>query len=200
MRKFEREPEPEILLQHAAQWTARWVARRKQSPGAQFDWPEIEGVPLNQHLLPVLRSQTQDHCSFCDGYPVAASSTETIEHFHSKTRHPEHAFRWNFLYYACTTCQGSKRDAPSAALLQPDAPDYEFLDWFYWDMESGELLPNPRRGPECEERARQTCEAYGLNGHDRPFQRKLQRRRWLKRSESDGEIDLWPYREFLQAG
>jgi hypothetical protein len=62
-------------------------------------WHEIDGAKVNQKLLPLLKNQTQDHCSFCDAFPVDPPSIPTIEHFRPKTAFPREAFKWENLYY-----------------------------------------------------------------------------------------------------
>ena len=197
MRKFVRGEEPGLLKDKGAQWTGAWVARRQEKPAAKFQWPEHDGVKLNHHLLPALKLQTQNHCSFCDGFPVEDVSHETIEHFRSKTRHPEEAYAWTNLYYACTACQGGKQDTDSDELLRPDDPAYEFPDYFYWDVESGILLVNPRSSAIHQLRAKATCRLYGLNDHNRPIYRKEQRRWWLKLRGEDEDLHRWPYRDYI---
>jgi hypothetical protein len=59
----------------------------------------IDAAKVNQKLLPLLKNQTQDHCSFCDAFPVDPPSIPTIEHFRPKTAFPKEAFKWENLYY-----------------------------------------------------------------------------------------------------
>ena len=72
MRKQERLGEPAALRDGATQWTATWIG--KQNEKKPWRWPVKDGYPINQLLLEPLRKQTASHCSFCDGFPVAAQN------------------------------------------------------------------------------------------------------------------------------
>jgi len=135
MRKQTRLPEPEALAAKKQSGTGSWLKRRNawrtslaegQSVGAPvFTWPHWNNASIYQHLLPVLKTQTDAHCSFCDAYPVAGVSTETIEHFYPKTLEEfEHrVLEWANLFYACNGCQNAKGSKFHPALLKPDDPD-----------------------------------------------------------------------------
>ncbi len=198
MRKLLREPEPEVLKNKGASWTESWRSRKSADRSAQFVWPQYENQRLNHLLLPALRRQTQDHCSFCDGYPVETVSDDTIEHFHPKSdvRFLDSAFSWDNLFYACSKCQRSKAEKFEEALLKPDGADYCFSDFFIWDFSTGRLEPNPRAASAAQQRATVTIGMFGLNDHGRPTARRVQRRRWLRISPHE-EINDWPYRDFI---
>ena len=105
MRKFTRLAEPDFLTDKWEQWGLDWERRKSENPGAAFNWRQHENEAVNQKLLPRLKEQTQDHCSFCDHFPVSPPSIETIEHFRPKARFPRDAYRWTNLYFCCTHCQ-----------------------------------------------------------------------------------------------
>ena len=141
MRKFERAAEPEFLAAKWQAWGLEWEQRRAEKPGAAFYWHQVEGVPVNQKLLPLLKAQTQEHCSFCDNYPVSPPSIDTIEHFRPKARYPREAYHWPNLYYCCMHCQ-QKSDSFDEGALRPDAEDYCFDSYFRWDFTLGIIEPN----------------------------------------------------------
>jgi hypothetical protein len=97
MKAFKREPEPEFLAAKWEPWGREWEERKKQNPSAKFHWRQVDGEPVNQRLLPILKRQTQEHCSFCDAFPVSPPSVDTIEHFYPKARYPEIAYKWENL-------------------------------------------------------------------------------------------------------
>ena len=105
MKKFARVAQPEVLADRWEQWGMDWEQRRAQNGAAVFHWHKVDGVSVNQILLPVLKAQTQDHCSFCDAFPVAPPSIDTIEHFRPKAAFPREAYHWLNLYYCCMFCQ-----------------------------------------------------------------------------------------------
>jgi uncharacterized protein (TIGR02646 family) len=193
MRKFERVAEPEFLAGRWEAWGLEWEKRHQANLKAQFHWHELDGEPINQRLLPVLKKQTQDHCSFCDNFPVSPPSLDTIEHFRPKSKYPRDAYRWSNLYYCCMSCQ-QKSDEFDEALLHSDAIDYEFDRYFRWDFTRGLIDVNPVASAADQNRARVTIEIYRLNeGHP-----SLRLRAQRHRAKCGGEpLEDFPYRDFL---
>jgi uncharacterized protein (TIGR02646 family) len=195
MRKLNRLPCPDFLKDKWEQWGCDWAERRKTNPSASFHWHQLDNVPVNQLLLPKLREQTQDHCSFCDAFPVSPPSSPTIEHFHPKLKFPLKAYEWENLYFCCCFCQ-TKGDEFYDKLLRPDAPDYSFERYFNCNYIDGNIEVNSLASPEDQERAKVTMELYKLNvGH--PRCRRLAMR---ERSKSlDSPLDDFAYRDFLKS-
>ncbi len=195
MKRFVRGPEPAILSQKGPAWAADWERKRAANPSKPFRWPAVNKIPLNQHLLPQLKEQTQDHCSFCDQYPVSPPSKDTIEHFRPKSRFPAEAYAWANLYYCCDYCQ-RKGERYDEGLLRPDANDYEFQRYFRWDYTLGRIEVNERATPADQERARVTIELYGLNEGEHPSLRRRESRR--RHREPDEPLDDFAYRHYLE--
>src|SRR5688572_26274865 len=105
MRKFQRGHEPDFLTARWEAWGLAWEERHTANTKAVFHWHEIEGQRVNLLLMPFLKNQTQDHCSFCDCFPVAPPSIDTIEHFRPKTQFHKEAYKWTNLYFCCAHCQ-----------------------------------------------------------------------------------------------
>jgi uncharacterized protein (TIGR02646 family) len=195
MRKFTRAAAPEFLREKEELWGREWAQRRAADPGAGFHWHEVECEAVNLRLMPLLKAQVQDHCSFCDNYPVAPPSRDTIDHFRPKARFPLEAYRWENLYYCCDWCQAKKREDFDEALLRPDAEDYAFDRFFRWDYTLGTLEVNDRASPEDQRRAEVTRRLYHLNdGH--PWLRLLARRG--RSRNPDKPIDECAYRDFVE--
>lgn len=195
MRRFLRVPAPEFLAERWEQWGREWEERRAADSRASFHWHEVGGEPVNRKLLPALKAQVQDHCSFCDNF-VRPTSPDTIEHFRPKTRFPREAYKWENLYYCCASCQAGKGDGYDEALLRPDAEDYAFKRYFWSDHTTGELKVNDQASPKDQHRAEVTIDLYRLNsGH--PRFRKLAARR---RSQAPNDpLDDFPYRDFVRS-
>jgi len=193
MRKFQRFDCPAFLKEKWEQWGQEWEQRRADNPQASFHWHEVDGEKVNHKLLPALKAQVQDHCSFCDLFPVSPPSNPTVEHFRPKTRFPREAYQWENLYYCCDYCQGKGEDFDEA-LLRPDAEDYSFEKFFRWDFTTGELMVNEQTSPPDQHRAQKTIELYRLNqGH--PMLRRLEAH---KRSKMQDEpVDHFAYRDFV---
>lgn len=193
MRKFQRGPEPDYLADNWEAWGRDW--EQHHTAGKVFYWHKVAGEPVNQKLAPLLKAQTQSHCSFCDSFPVSPPSRDTIEHFRPKSRFPREAFHWPNLYFCCDFCQQKEAAEFSDSVLRPDASDYDFDRYFRWDFTTGELLPNERSSPEEQQRAAVTIQLYRLN-EKHPGERRRQARRFLKLTEE--HLDEWPYRDFLE--
>ncbi|WP_028524774.1 HNH endonuclease [Runella limosa] len=170
MRKFEGKEVPEVLsktVEGKPRWEwfgERYAQNRAQNPSFTFQWPQIEGKKLNQHLLSDLMEMTDKHCSYCDGFPLKRGD-DTIDHFHPKT-HPayyQEVCKWENLYIACKHCQDSKGSQFEIVLLRPDAIDYEFYRFFVYDYNSHILIPNPQASEEEKASAEATIRIFDLN-------------------------------------
>jgi len=191
MRKFLRSEEPTFLAEKWQEWGEDWKLR--QANGQEFYWHQIERKPVNQILLPLLIPQTQNHCSFCDCFPIDPPSIPTIEHFRPKAMFPLNAFRWSNLFLCCMHCQ-QKEGVFTETVLAPDAADYEFDRYFRWDHTQGTLEVNENAATADRTRAAATIAYFRLNtGH--PTHRKIQ---LIRRSKSEHDsLDMWPYRDYL---
>ncbi len=200
MRKQDRGPKPQVLEEKGDDWTESWVKR--SSEGGKFAWQQYDKKKLNAILVPLLREQTEGHWSFCDGYPLTATSLETIEHFRPKGKglFPELAFGWENLFYCCQRCQGEKLEQFDEELLKPDSDGFEFAKYFFCDFTTGEIKPNPSASEEDGERARITCEMYGLNSHNLPTHRLQAIRHYQNAKKVEGDVHLedFAYRDFLE--
>ena len=193
MRKFQRVNQPDFLVDRWEAWGADWERRRLENPGAGFSWRQFNGTPVNQLLLPPLKGQTQDHCFFCDSFPVSPPSIDTIEHFRPKSSFPRDAYRWDNLYFCCMYCQ-QKFDDYDEALLRPDADDYNFDQYFRWDFTQGTIEINEHAPMENQRRADVTIRLYRLNeGH--PTLHKLEMRR--RKQGQDDPLDEFAYRHYV---
>ena len=94
MRRFQRAGEPEFLASVWEGWGLEWEQRHAANASTAFNWHQIEGERVNQKLLPLLKAQTQDHCSFCDNFPVSPPSNCRSESV--KMTYSPRALRWSF--------------------------------------------------------------------------------------------------------
>lgn len=194
-----RSPAPEILAKKCDEWGQNWRHRHGENPNASFTWHKVNGEPLNQVLLPELKKQTQDHCSFCDNFPIAPASLETIEHFKPKSRFHLDAYRWSNLYFCCDGCQNDKGNDFDELLLRPDDDDYSFNRFFIWDYATGKIEINPGASEGDKRRAEITIRFYGLNDdHPRVRLRAQKIRMKDLNCEPVCPLDEHPYRDFIQ--
>lgn len=198
MKKQTRPAEPEVLSKHASQWNEQWSSLKATNPTAKFNWYQVNGRSARDWVLPELRKMNESHCSFCDSFPLEASSNEPVEHFRPKSdaRFYDQAYSWTNLYYSCEFCQRAKGEKWSDLLLAPDADDYAFSEYFMFDFTTGAISPTPGISPDKKERAQTTIDLYGLDREPRRRFRLMVARNWLK--STDQEIDSWAYRNFVQ--
>ncbi len=171
MRKFTRSDTPYVLLEPDAKTgKARWqiygeryAQHRATHPSFEFQWPQISSKKLNQHLLPHLMAMTDDHCSYCDGFPLKRGD-DTIDHFHPKTNPAFYldVCKWENLYISCKHCQDSKGSQFEEALLRPDEIEFHFNRYFVYDYIEHTISPNPLASEDEQYRAQKTIEIFDL--------------------------------------
>ena len=183
-----RPPSPEVLTERAARWTAALLARRADDVAATFYWPEVDGIAVNQLVLPTLLRMTARHCAYCDHFELGDGSRETIDHFRPKSTFPEHAYAWENLFPACDQCQQHKSEDFHDDLLRPDSLDYRFDRYFLFNSRTGMIEVNPRASEVDQRRAAHTNKSLG--GVPRELARSPEGReaveRWLRTAESRG--------------
>lgn len=164
MRKFVRRNAPTLLEENWERWGKEYASKRNSNPGHLFRWPHINKQPLNQVLLPFLKAQTDNHCSYCDKSPLFRGD-ESIDHFRPKTdkRFYEEVCQWNNLYLACKHCQDSKMALYNEHLLRPDDIHYHFLKYFIYNYNEHQIDPNPLASDEETHMARETIKVFDLN-------------------------------------
>lgn len=143
---------------------------------------------------------TQQHCAYCDGYPLHVTGLQTVDHFQPKSKFPLLAYVWENLFLACEKCQRHKGDQDAAGLLRPDDPGYRFENFFDYQEKTGELRPNPAAPEPARARVQVTIDTLGLNRDGRPVARRktLHRFRGLTpAARADDPICDWPFRFLL---
>lgn len=193
MRKLIRPDPPQLFVDHCAEWSQQWAKLRSRNPSAQFSWYVIDGQSARNIILGDLLGMTDDHCSFCDCFPLSDRCSEAVEHFYPKS-HPDFlnkAYDWDNLFYCCDKCQKSKRERFDPLLLKPDDPDYAFSDYFEFDYTTGAIMAR-----EGNPRAKTTIEIYQLDSSARRKYRKQALRLWSSQAVND--INYHPYRDYLE--
>lgn len=188
MMKIQRLPAPDLLLQNFQKWAKRYKERRDINIKARFYWNR----GIDKLILPILMLMTQEHCSFCDGFPIETTG-DSIEHFRPKAQFPLLSYNWENLFYCCDKCQISKLETFDEKLLKPDEVDYYYENYFIYDTKTGNLEPKPECSDEDKQKALKTIELYGLNEHGRPKARK----RTLKYYKAKYNKADFPYRFIL---
>jgi len=177
MRPFNRLDAPDFLTENWEKWGNEYAARKTANSNHVFQWKQYQNQKVNQRLLPILREQTQQHCSYCDFFP-ARLGDDTIDHFRPKgdARFYHLAYYWNNLYFCCWHCQKAKNEQFDEVILQPDEPGYSFERYFVFNFSTGKIEVNPAAPDEEKLRAEVTIRLFGFNEEGQPFSRL----HWLK--------------------
>ena len=209
MRPARRPSAPAVLAEHGDAWSAEYAQRRRDNPTYRFQWKSHGGERVNKIIEPALKQMTDDHCAYCDGFPLDATGRDTIDHFLPKAHYPELSYAWENLYLACHLCQNVKevqfdrpidRDTYDHSLLCPDEDGYSFERYFLYNFESGEIEVNPAASDRDRVRAAYTIRCLGMNAGSRPQTRRRQLHRYDKLPPEDREyLDDWPYRFLLES-
>lgn len=186
MRKFVRLMEPEILAKNKTEITENYIRSRSANPAYKFQWPQREDRQVYKKILARLIEQTQEHCSYCDGFPLKKGDYQ-IDHFKPKSLPGFYTLvaEWTNLYLCCDACQ-KRNNKYDNLLLHPDSEDYAFEDYFDYNFSEHLLLPNPARPAINQQRATITITLFDLNhkGH------KISRQRMLEAYKYNREITI----------
>jgi uncharacterized protein (TIGR02646 family) len=197
MRPQSRQSAPDFLVAKWEEWGLLWEKRLARNKQSKWHWRKIDREKVNHKLMPLLKKQANEHCSFCDAFPVSPPSNDTIEHFRPKAKYPRLAWKWENLYFCCDFCQGKKLSHWEDSLLAPDDPLYQFTDYFFADSTNGriEIRPDLDPGSAKHQQAECTLRIYALNdgGHLTSRLAEQERRSALP----DWDIDKFAYRDFL---
>lgn len=191
MRPCQRGVTPELLRKYGLEIGKEYGAKRRSDPTHCFRWPMREGQSLYAIARQALSVMTDGRCSYCDGHPIDAMGESQIDHFRPKSRDEfyELVCAWENLFLTCSSCNKAKMDKWDEALLRPDAPDYEFLNYFQYRTDTGTLEPSAAATPEDQYRARTTIRLLDLNRTGACIMRKICVRMMLT-SSSDELEDL----------
>ncbi len=164
MRRFTRLGSPQLITDHWEEIGAQYTTRRADDPNYSFSWPQRKNQRINQVALPVLSQQTNDHCSYCDTFPLHRGSN-TIDHFKPKTNPLYYSLvcQWENLYLTCTHCQDSKGVVYNDLLLRPDDSNFSFSHYFIYNYAEHKIEPNPSASDTDQARAKFTIDTFDFN-------------------------------------
>ena len=197
MRKFTRGNVPDFLSRRWVTWGELYKRNRERSPAFAFQWYTYKGQKINTLLEPHLKKQTDDHCSFCDNFPIRARE-DSIDHFKPKSipAYYELVCQWENLYYCCQNCQQYKCEQYDEQLLRPDDVNFSFDIYFIYSYNSHKVDPNPALSEKDYLKAATTIRIFGLNdpGHIAARRISLERYEGKMNQGDDIEINDFPYR------
>jgi len=197
MRKFNRGESPDFLKTRWRDWSNRYKNNRERNSVFSFNWPVYQGKRINTILEPLLAQLTNDHCSFCDNFPIRTKE-DSIDHFKPKSRptYYDIVCQWENLYYCCQNCQQYKGEQYNQFLLRPDHINYFFDSYFIYNYASHRIEPNPRLTNRERIKSETTIKIFGFNdpGHIAARRISLERYEGKKRLGENIEINDFPYR------
>ncbi len=195
MRKFERTPAPDFLAQNAEKWGDEYSTKKKNKPSYRFNWKNYQGKPVNQHIEPLLKAMTDEHCAYCDHFP-SQTSDDTIDHFEPKgdERFYHLAYVWTNLYSGCADCQKVKKDNYDSDLLRPDAVDFKFHRYFIYDYDRHSIEVRADATPCDQQCATITIQIFGLNRKGLTDARRHAWERYIGMNSAQINLLDFPYR------
>ena len=117
MRRLEKGPEPEVLVESKERWTAEYHARLAGHPEA----PAVVATRYNHpKIKAAVRRETHDKCAYCER-KISHTQPGDIEHILPKSRFPGLVCEWHNMTFACRTCNQCKGDYhdPDAPMVDP---------------------------------------------------------------------------------
>jgi len=131
VRTLSKEPEPQILLTHGAQWTQEYLAA---SGMAAAEKKKVEKWGHKQ-IRETLATETSGRCAYCESR-IGHVSYPHVEHIIPKSRRAELAHVWWNLTTACEVCNIAKADYWDAtlAILNPYVDEVESRLVFWGDI------------------------------------------------------------------
>ncbi|MFZ4633883.1 MAG: hypothetical protein ACOYNO_06720 [Saprospiraceae bacterium] len=198
MKPFVRLEEPAFLAEHAQRWNRQWTQKKTRNNSAVFLWYKHHNQQVNHLLLPILKGQTQEHCSYCDAFPLRLGD-QTIDHFCPKGNPSFYhlAYQWSNLYFACAHCQMAKREQFSVLMLRPDDISYSFERFFVYNYNLHELEPNPAASYSDQQHAEETIKIFKFNHPDMKIGRRHSFERWVNYLDNERFLEDFSFRFML---
>ncbi|MCP9763304.1 HNH endonuclease [Lacihabitans soyangensis] len=190
MRQLTRLPQPNDLENNWKKWGEKYSKNKSLSNSHVFQWRTINGVKINSKLIPILLKMSDNHCHYCDKFPLGEGDL-TIDHFCPKSL-PEFytiAYKWENLFLSCNHCQMCKMENFDPVLLRPDDQNYKFQKYFIYNYSTHKLEPNPQLSPFESVNAQKTIEIFNFN---HPSMQTM-RRHAYERFQNDSIKNLLDY-------
>lgn len=119
MVPLRRGPEPEVLVEKGAAWTAKYLQRRATDPKLR----PLKEQYRHPDVLRALQRMSHRKCFYCER--ALADGEQKIDHYIEVAERPDLAFRWINLYLCCEGCNEKKETnlrLPVAACVDPCDP------------------------------------------------------------------------------
>lgn len=113
MRQLTKAPAPEVLVRHAASWTAEYAEALGSDGATPRRW-------AHRDVVAALAEETYSKCAYCEAV-IADVAYPHVDHIVPKSCRPDLVLAWCNLALACPVCNNAKRDYydPTAPLIDP---------------------------------------------------------------------------------
>ena len=168
MHWVNRGREPMRLKPVCIQYTPRWIQYYRYGVGS---------APKDSHwrrFLPDLRSVFRNICAYCE-----ERAKGEVDHFRPKSQYPELVYFWSNWLFTCRDCNQAKANKwPAGGYVDPSARSTAFRpdNYFCYDTQTGEILPNMRLSHGRSKKAQRTIEDLRMND----LHHLKNRRDWLR--------------------
>jgi uncharacterized protein (TIGR02646 family) len=204
MIKLTRPATPEWLQENYKKWGNKYLEKREKAIKAakvipEFQWATHDYEKVNIKLMPSLVKMTQQHCSYCDNFPVGRGEyvslgQNSIDHFRPKSKFPKLSHCWYNLFLCCDRCQANKGENFCRLWLKPDKIDYDFDKYFILNYRNGAISPNKQASRIDQLKALLTIRTLQLDTPDIRKSRLLE----LRKFGQNMNIDDFAFRYFLK--
>lgn len=170
MRTVVRPAKPEVLRDHAEEWTEAFRVSGKPRPDSRrYAHPEIKRA---------LNDASRGKCFYCESLllPREGGLSPQVDHRRG-VKPPERAYDWDNLYLSCDRCNQAKKGRPDIAIEETLDPCDQSVDPAD-HLDARVEFARPRSDSP---RGRKTIDKFGLNS----LELMLLRSQWLNRFESE---------------
>ena len=182
MAKIKRSEKPKCLNRYI--WNEKIKRWYRDKILQKWDNPRFSNTQCYKEVKEELMKMCNNTCPFCfQTYPPELFFE--IENFRPKKGNfarPDLTFEWKNLFPIYRYINGLKSDNWDEKLLKPDEDNY--LDYFIYFPENGEIQPKIALDTEQKERAKITINLYGLNEKKLCQMRKTNYKIFLKNPNS----------------
>ena len=129
MIRIKKLPKPQILIDHAAEWTQQYCSQIESGEKPNDDLALKYNNPV---IKDTLEKETYGKCAYCES-KIKHIAYGDIEHIFPKIKRPDLYVEWNNLTLACEQCNRSGKKTyydPKLPLINPyvDQPEAHLQD------------------------------------------------------------------------
>ncbi|CAM2011521.1 hypothetical protein [Acanthopleuribacter pedis] len=153
MMPMKRDAAPEVLakaetyrdayLKRLNDYAALPKAEQKKKQKPKFQWPKVRKEPINKANSAHLVALTHNHCNYCDGHPLAATSRRTLDHFKVRNTIPRRLFPGKTSSSVATNAKRRKAPITLSGYSNPMSRVISSTHIFYLTHERAKLRSTP---------------------------------------------------------